>query len=198
MVAGKPVGIEDAGRFWYSDLSYMARPSLGSLLYAHEVPPPSAGGDTPFAGMYAAYDALDADLKQRLHGVNAVHSYEQRWQKDAARGMERAELDDSERQRIPDVVHPIARPHPITGRVALYVNEGFTVAIEGWPQDQSQALLAQLFSHATRPDFVYTHHWRAHDLVMWDNACVVHSATWHDPAYIRHLHRTMVAGPDIA
>ena len=197
VVDGRPLGIADAGRFWHSDLSYMARPSLGSLLYAHEVPPPAAGGDTPFAGMYAAFAGLDDGLKQRLQGLNAVHSYEQRWQKDAKRGMDRPELDDHERQRIPDVVHPIARRHPITGRVALYVNERFTVGIEGWDADQSGALLAELFAHATRPEFVYTHQWRAHDLVMWDNACVVHAATWYDPAYTRHMHRTTVAGPEV-
>ena len=192
---GKPLGIEDAGRFWHSDLSYMARPSLGSLLYAHEVPPPEAGGDTLFAGMYAVYAALDDALKQQLSGLTAVHSYEAQWQRDAERGMNRAELDDDARAKVPEVSHPVVRPHPITGRAALYVNSGFTVRIEGWPEDESQDLLAQLFTHSTEDRFVHTHHWRPRDLVMWDNACIVH-ATPHDPACIRHLHRTTVAGPD--
>jgi taurine dioxygenase len=197
LVDGKPAGIEDAGRFWHSDLSYVPNPSLGSLLYAHEVPPPEAGGNTPYASMYAAYDALDDALKDRLRGLKALHNYEQRWQKDAERGMDRAQLDDVDRKKILTVSHPLVRPHPITGRLALYVNEGFTVAIEGLPEPDSRALLEDLFAHSTQEKFVYLHQWQAHDLVMWDNACVIHSATWYDPAYTRHLHRTTIAGPAI-
>jgi alpha-ketoglutarate-dependent taurine dioxygenase len=195
VIDDKPVGIEDAGRFWHSDLSYVPNPSLGSLLYAHEVPPPKAGGNTPYASMYAAYDALDNSLKQRLQGLNAIHSYEQRWQKDAERGMDREKLNDNDRKRIPEVSHPIVRPHPITGRLALYVNEGFTVRIEGLPDNESQSLLEELFAHSTQEQFVYSHQWQAHDLVMWDNACVIHTATWYDSSYTRHLHRTTIAGP---
>ena len=196
-IDGKAIGIEDAGRFWHSDLSYMRKPSLGSLLYAHEVPPISAGGSTPFASMYAAYDALDDAIKNRLQGLRAVHSYEQRWRLDAQRGMERAALNDSERKKIPEVSHPIVRPHPITGRPALYVNEGFTVRVDGMPEDESQALLAQLFSHSTQGRFTYLHQWQANDLIMWDNACIIHSATWYDPSHLRHMHRTTIAGPEI-
>ncbi|NKB37936.1 MAG: TauD/TfdA family dioxygenase [Gammaproteobacteria bacterium] len=192
---GKALGIEDAGRFWHSDLSYMHNPSLGSLLYALQVPPPEAGGNTPYASMYAAYDALDDSMKERLKSLRAVHSYEQRWQKDANRGMQRTQLDDNEREMLPEVSHPIVRPHPITGRNALYINEGFTVQIEGLTESESQALLDELFAHSTQQQFVYTHNWRAGDLIMWDNACVVHSASWYDPAYTRHLHRTTIAGP---
>ena len=100
VVEGKALGIEDAGRFWHSDLSYLPRPSLGSLLYAHEVPPLDAGGATPFAGMFAAYDALDDEMKRRLKNLKAVHSYEQRWKKDAERGMDRAQLNSGVREKI--------------------------------------------------------------------------------------------------
>ena len=196
-IDGKAIGIEDAGRFWHSDLSYLRKPSLGSLLYAHEVPPISAGGSTPFASMYAAYDALDDAIKKRLQGLRAVHSYEQRWRLDAQRGMDRAALNDSERKNIPEVSHPIVRPHPVTARPALYVNEGFTVRVDGLPEDESQALLAQLFSHSTQGRFTYIHQWQANDLIMWDNACIIHSATWYDPSYFRHMHRTTIAGPEI-
>lgn len=197
VVEGKALGIEDAGRFWHSDLSYLPRPSLGSLLYAHEVPPPLAGGATPFAGMYAAYDALDDEMKHRLKNLKAVHSYEQRWQKDAQRGMERTQLESSEREKIREVSHPIVRAHPITGRLALYINEGFTVGVEGLAENESQALLQTLFEHSTQKQFIYTHQWQAKDLIMWDNACVIHSASWYDPVYIRHMHRTTIAGPEI-
>ena len=194
---GKSAGIVYAGRFWHSDLSYMARPSLGSLLYAREVPPPAAGGDTLFAGMYAAYAGLDEALKHDLAGLNAVHSYEQRWRKDAARGMDRAELATEDRAKVPAVTHPVVRSHPITGRRALYVNAGFTIAIDGWPEDESNDLLERLFAHSTKDRFVHTHQWRAHDLVMWDNACVIHAATPYDPTHVRHMHRTTVAGPEL-
>ena len=194
VIDGKPVGIEDAGRFWHSDLSYVPNPSLGSLLYAHEVPPPEAGGNTPYASMYAAYDALDDSLKQRLQGLNAIHSYEQRWQKDAERGMDREKLNDNDRKRIPEVSHPIVRPHPITGRLALYVNEGFTVRIESLPDNESQSLLEELFAHSTQEEFVYSHQWQANDLVMWDNRCALHRGRPWDPIYPRVMHRTTVAG----
>ena len=196
-IDGRAIGIEDAGRFWHSDLSYMRKPSLGSLLYAREVPPISSGGSTPFASMYAAYDALDDATKNRLQGLRAVHSYEQRWRLDAQRGMDRAAINDSERKNIPEVSHPIVRPHPVTGRPALYVNEGFMVRVDGLPEDESQALLAQLFSHSTQDRFTYTHQWQANDLIMWDNACIIHSATWYDPSHPRHMHRTTIAGPEI-
>ncbi|NKC02238.1 MAG: TauD/TfdA family dioxygenase [Pseudomonadales bacterium] len=192
---GRPLGIEDAGRFWHSDLSYLPKPSLGSLLYAHEVPPSDAGGNTPYSSMYAAYDALDDVLKKRLQNLRAVHSYEQRWQKDAQRGMTREKLDDLDRKKIPAVSHPVVRAHPVTGRLALYVNEGFTVCIEGLPENESKSLLEELFSHSAEERFTYTHKWQAGDLIMWDNACVIHSATWYDPSFTRHMHRTTIAGP---
>lgn len=190
---GSAEGIEDAGRYWHSDLSYMARPSLGSLLYAHVVPPPEQGGDTLFASMYAAYDALAESMKQRLRGRNAIHRYAQRWQQDAKEGRVRPELTAAERAATPDVLHPVVRRHPASGRPALYVNEGFTAAIDGMPEAESAGLLAELCAFSVQPAFVYRHRWRAGDLIFWDNRCVVHQATWYDPAAIRHLHRTTIA-----
>ena len=196
VVDGTRQGIEDAGRYWHSDLSYLQNPSLGSLLYAHEVPPAQAGGETHFAGMYAAYDGLDGAMKKRIRNLRAVHGYEQRWQKDAAQGKERAALANQDRKKIPQVSHPIVRPHPVTGRLVLYVNEGFTIRIEGLPKDESSDLLDELFRHSTKECYVYTHRWRANDLIMWDNACIIHCASWYDPAYTRHMHRTTV-GSDL-
>ncbi len=196
VVDGKRLGIEDAGRYWHSDLSYLQNPSLGSLLYAHAAPPPGAGGETLFAGMYAAYDGLDAAMKKRIRNLRAVHGYEQRWQKDAQQGKERVALQDRDLKKIPQVAHPVVRPHPVTGRPALYVNEGFTVRIEGMPDDESRDLLNELFEHSTRECFVHVHQWQANDLIMWDNACIIHSASWYNPAYIRHMHRTTVSGPE--
>jgi len=193
---GKPKGIEDAGRYWHSDLSYMRKPSLGSLLYALEVP--EAGGDTLFASMYAAYDALPAELKRRIAGLKAIHRYGDRWQKDAAQGRARAALSEAERAATPDAIHPVVRVHPATGRPALYVNEGFTVGIVGMAEDESRVLLDELFEFSTRAEFTYRHHWKKGDLLFWDNRAVVHSATSYDPRTVRHLHRTTVAGAETA
>jgi len=191
---GSAEGIEDAGRYWHSDLSYMPRPSLGSLLYAHEVPPPEEGGDTLFASMYAAYGALDDAMRQRLDGMQAVHSYWRRWRRDAEEGRDRREPSVEEKRAIPEVAHPVVRLHPGSGRKALYVNEGFTCGIVGWSEDQSRALLKELFEISTRPAFVYRHRWCRHDLVFWDNRCVIHAATWYNQNFTRHMHRTTVAG----
>ncbi|MGE5147106.1 MAG: TauD/TfdA dioxygenase family protein [Candidatus Eiseniibacteriota bacterium] len=191
---GRPEGIEDAGRYWHSDLSYMRRPSLGSLLYALEVP--DEGGDTLFASMHAAHDALPAGLKGRIEGLKAVHRYGDRWRKDAAQGRARASLSDAERQATPDAIHPVVRVHPGNGRPALYVNEGFTVGIVGMAEDEGRALLGELFAFSTRPEFTWRHRWRPGDLLFWDNRSVVHSATDYDPRTIRHLHRTTVAGSE--
>ena len=193
---GKPKGIEDAGRYWHSDLSYMRRPSLGSLLYALEVP--DEGGDTLFASMYAAYDALPAELKRRIAGLKAIHRYGDRWQKDAAQGRARPALSAAERQATPDAIHPVVRVHPATGRPALYVNEGFTVGIVGMAEAEARALLAELFEFSTQAAFTYRHRWRKGDLLFWDNRSVVHSATPYDPQTVRHLHRTTVAGTETA
>ena len=155
---GRPMGIEDAGRYWHSDLSYMRRPSLGSLLYAIDVP--AAGGDTLFASMHAAYDALPDALKRRIAGLQAIHRYGDRWRKDATEGRARAALGDAERQATPDAIHPVVRVHPATGRPALYVNEGFTVGIVGMDEREGRALLDELFDFSTRAEFTWRHHWR--------------------------------------
>jgi taurine dioxygenase len=193
---GKAKGIEDAGRYWHSDLSYMRRPSLGSLLYALDVP--EEGGDTLFASMYAAYEALPDELKRRIAGLQAIHRYGDRWQKDAAQGRARTALSETERTATPDAVHPVVRTHPETGRPALYVNEGFTVGIVGMADDEARDLHDALFAVSTRPEFGYRHRWRKGDLLFWDNRAVIHSATPYDPRAVRHMHRTTVAGAETA
>lgn len=193
---GRKLGIEDAGRYWHSDLSYMQKPSLGSLLYALEVP--AEGGDTLFASMYAAHDALPDALKRRIAGLKAIHRYGDRWQKDAAQGRARTALSASDRAATPDAIHPVVRVHPETGRRALYVNEGFTVGIVGMDERESRALLEELFAFSTRPEFAYRHRWKNGDLLFWDNRAVVHAATDYDPGTVRHLHRTTVAGAETA
>lgn len=188
---GKPVGLGDAGRYWHSDLSYVAQPSLGSMLHAQELP--EEGGDTLFVNMYAAYEALPTDIKQRLEGLQAAHSYEHSYDKFKGSAF-RPPLTAEQKAQVKEVVHPVVRTHPETGRKALFVNEGFTSRIVGWDTGPSDALLAQLFKHSTEERFTYRHHWSDHDLVFWDNRCTQHMALGCPPHLRRHMHRTTIQG----
>ena len=188
---GRPIGLGDAGRYWHSDLSYAAEPSLGSLLLARELP--AEGGDTSFANLYAAYDALPAAMKQRIDGLQAVHSYRKSY--DQLQGSSwRPPLTAAQKEEVQEVTHPVVRTHPETGRKALFVNEGFTARVLDLPEDESDALLKFLFTHSTEPRFIYRHRWQEHDLVFWDNRCAIHLAHGCPPALRRHLHRTTVKG----
>ncbi len=189
---GRPMGFEDAGRYWHSDMSYVEEPPLGSLLYAVEIPP--AEGDTLFANMYLAYDALPDETRQRLEGLTAAHSYLASFEGKTKIGSGRDTLTDEQKAQLREVIHPVVRTHPETGRKALYVNPGFTVRIEGLPDDDAASLLDDLIEHASRPQFQYRHAWRPHDLVFWDNRCAMHHATLYDRQYARHMHRTTVKG----
>ena len=183
--------IDNGGAYWHSDISYKAKPPMGSLLYSLEVPP--EGGDTLYADMYAAYGALGEDIKRRIDGLRAVHGYEARFAK-MAEGGKRPDLTPEQLAEVPEVTHPIVRTNPETGRKALYVNEGFTLGIEGMPMDEGRALLDELNAHATKPDFVYAHRWRVGDLVFWDNRATMHCATAYDTSYARTMHRTTIQG----
>ena len=188
---GKPVGLGDAGRYWHSDLSYAAEPSLGSLLHALELP--SKGGDTSFANLYAAYDTLSLDIKRRIDGKRAVHSYRKSY--DRLEGSSwRPPLTAAQKEEVREVTHPVVRTHPETGRKALFVNEGFTSRILDLPEAESDELLRHLFAHGTEPRFIYRHRWQEHDLVFWDNRCAVHLAHGCPPELRRHMHRTTVQG----
>ncbi len=190
---GKAVGLKDAGSHWHSDISYREYPSLGSLLYAHEIPP--QGGDTLFANMYTAYEALSVEMKARVDGLEAVHGYSQIYELSRnAAGNARPPLTEEQKAKVPQVVHPVVRTHPETGRKALYVSPGLTVGIVGMDEEESRALLAELHRHSTKPEFVYRHIWRCHDVLFWDNRCTMHVATGYDPRYTRHMHRTTVKG----
>jgi len=189
---GEPIGLVDAGHYWHSDLSYMAEPSLGSLLHAQELP--ERGGDTLFVSMHAAYEALDAATRERLAGLEAEHSYLARNLKQTAKSALRPALDAKAASTVPPVVHPVVRVHPATGRPALFVNEGFTTRILGLPEAESRALLDRLFAHMVDGRFTYRHRWQAHDLVFWDNRATIHFATGCPPELHRTLYRTTVHG----
>jgi alpha-ketoglutarate-dependent taurine dioxygenase len=191
-VDGKPIGNHKEGWNWHSDLSYLEIPCLGSVLYAREVPP--EGADTLFASMYAAYDALDAATKATIADLKAVHSYAGYYAKYFA---DRTPLSETQKAATPDVIHPIVRTHPETGRKSLYVGQDIVKEILGLPAQEGAALLARLNSHAISEDFTYRHRWRVGDVVIWDNRSTMHKATpYDDKAYIRIMHRATIKGSD--
>lgn len=192
-VDGKAVGQRQAGSHWHSDLSYTMYPSLGSLLYALEIPP--EGGDTLFTNMYAAYDALSDKMKARVNDLKAVHSYAHIFELSEKEGNPRPTLTQEQKAKVPEVIHPVVRTHPETGRKALYVSPGLTAGIVGMDEEEGRGLLAELHRHSISPEFVYRHKWRRHDLLFWDNRCTMHlAAGGYDPKYTRHLQRTTVKG----
>lgn len=193
---GRNIGLADAGQYWHSDLSYIANPSRCSLLYALEVPVRDGRvlGETLFASAAWALDTLPESTKTKVAHLRAIHRYGDRYKKQQAAGG-RGALSEEQLSKVPDVSHPVVRAHPVTGRKVLFVNEGFTVAIEGMPQAESDALLADLFSHITRPEALYHHQWRQGDLLMWDNCLTQHRAVRDYELPLRRLmHRTTVAG----
>jgi len=189
---GEPVGIADAGRHWHSDMSYSERPPLGSMLYAHEIPP--EGGDTLFADMHAVLDALPSETRERIAGLKGVYNYTRDYEKARAKNPDRPPLSDEQLATLGEVTHPMVRTHPDTGRKALYVNEGHTIGIGGLPDSEAQSLLQELYAFSTRKDFVYRHQWRQHDVLFWDNRRAMHHALPYNLKFIRHMHRVTVAG----
>ncbi|ANN80104.1 TauD/TfdA dioxygenase family protein [Bordetella flabilis] len=189
---GKPVGLGDAGKYWHSDISYKALPSLGSLLHAQELP--AEGGDTLFADMHLAYDTLPAHLRKAVDGKRAVHSYLAKYGQMQKDGNWRPQLSEQQLAQVQEVVHPVVRTHPESGRKALFVSEGFTTRIEGLPEDESAALLEALFAHSIKPEHVYRHRWQPHDLVFWDNRSLIHLAAGCPPHLRRKLYRTTIEG----
>lgn len=193
---GKPIGSVDAGQFWHTDLSYMRVPSRGSLLLAREVPVKNGVtlGDTLFASMTAAYDGLPDDVKRKIQGLKAVHHYEKGYNRDRPSG-KRPPLTDEQRRAVPDVEHPLVIVHPRTGRKCLFINEGYTTEVVGLPKAEGEALLAMLFEHCAKPEFLYRHNWRVGDLVMWDNFSTQHKAIGdYSPEMRRRMDRTTLMG----
>jgi taurine dioxygenase len=189
---GEPIGLGDAGAYWHSDLSYKPQPSLGSLLHAQELP--SEGGDTLFADQHLAWEALSPELQQRILPLKAEHSYLAKYEELRAKNPWRPKLSQAQVDQVKPAVQPVVRTHPETGRKALFVSEHFTTRIVGLPQEESDALLAELFAHSVKPDFVYRHRWAPHDLVFWDNRSLMHLAAGTPDHLRRRLNRTTIAG----
>ena len=143
--------------------------------------------------MYAAYDALPAEIKRRIDGKRAAHSYRKSYERMQGSAW-RPPLTEAQKAEVQEVSHPVVRTHPETRRKALFVNEGFTTRILDLPEDESRALLQLLFAHSAEPRFAYRHCWQEHDLVFWDNRCAIHLAHGCPPELRRHMHRTTVKG----
>jgi taurine dioxygenase len=189
LVSKEPDQTANIGGGWHTDHSYDERPALGSMLYAREVPP--SGGDTLFASMYAAYDALSDGLKQTLAGMRAVHSSRHVF------GVERPAMQGrigNPELATQDAIHPVVITHPESGRRALYVNPGFTLRFDGWTAEESQPLLAYLYQHAARPEFTCRLRWRNGSLAFWDNRSTWHYALNDYHGERRLMHRITIEG----
>ena len=174
------------GEGWHSDVSCDPEPPMGSILYIRECPP--NGGDTLFASMYAAYEALSDRLKAYLDGLTAVHDGEHVY-----RGLF-ASVGEPDRPTYPQAEHPVVRTHPVTGRRALYVNRGFTTRILGIPIDESEAILRYLYEHMENPLFQCRFRWRPNSVAFWDNRCTQLRAMWDYWPHTRVGNRVTVRG----
>lgn len=174
------------GEGWHTDVSCDVEPPMGSILYIKQCPP--KGGDTLFANMYAAYEALSDRMKAYLAGLTAIHDGE-----DAYRGTY-ANLGVKDKQVYPRAEHPVIRTHPVINRKALYVNRGFTKRLVGVPRDESDGILRYLFEHMENPLFQCRFRWRENSIAFWDNRCVQHRAMWDYWPHTRSGNRVTVAG----
>jgi taurine dioxygenase len=173
---------------WHMDQIFMARPTAGTILYAESVTP--EGGDTWFCDLGAAYAALPPELKTKVDGRNAVHS--------AATADRRVgiQLTEAQRQNAPEVVHPLVRTHPLAHEKGLYFSMNHTARIDGMTEEESLSILDELRAHATQPRFVYAHHWRVGDLVLWDNAATMHRRDPFPDHYPRLMRRVGINFPE--
>ena len=182
---GKYIGSLPDGEMWFHhDMCYDKAPHKGTFLYAMELP--STGGNTLFANMYAAYDRLSDDMKDRVKGQRALQIYDF-----ATR--ETVDISD-DISKYKHEVQSVTITHPVTGRRALYVNPLITARIEDMPEDDSRAMLDELFAFADDPSIAYEHEWRLGDLMMWDNWCSCHARTDFPARERRMLRRCTVKG----
>jgi taurine dioxygenase len=184
---------ENFGGLWHSDVTFLEKPALGSVLYGREIP--ECGGDTLFANMYLAYETLSPGMKNLLAGLTAMHSASHFY------GRRSGFYRDSGSMRVKhteeaetEVEHPVVRTHPETGRKALYVNSAFTVRFAGMSEQESKPLLTYLYEHAARPEFTCRFRWRKDSMAFWDNRCTQHYALNDYHGHRRVMHRVTING----
>ena len=174
------------GEGWHTDVSCEVEPPMGSILHIKTCPP--RGGDTLFASMYAAYEALSDRMKAYLDGMTALHDGEPVY-----RGLFKP-IGVADKAEYPRAEHPVVRTHPVTGRKCLYVNAGFTSRLIGVPRDEGDAILRYLYQHMENPLFQCRFRWRENSIAFWDNRCAQHRAMWDYWPHTRSGHRVTVTG----
>lgn len=185
------------GGTWHADVTFYEKPALGSILYALETP--AYGGDTLFANMYLAYEALSDGMKDLLEGLTALHSAsraygaESRTSRRKEQGSQSMEIKTGDEAEA-TVEHPVVCTHPDTGRKGLFVNHVFTQRFKGWTKEESQPLLDFLYAHAVRPEFTCRFKWRDGSIAFWDNRCVQHYALNDYHGQRREMHRVTICG----
>lgn len=187
---GRPTGLQDAGSYFHTDYSYLAVPARATTLYSRVVP--KVGGDTLFANQLAAWDELPAAMKKRVEPLVAIHHYGNRNDQDEKSRTVASVLNAEQKAKMPVITHRIARPHPVTGRIALYAVSGSSFGIVGMPDDEARDLLDELARHSTQPKYQLRFKYGVGDVIVWDNAALLHSATLIDPADARTLWRITV------
>ena len=176
---------------WHSDVTWRLCPSLGSVLRALEVP--EVGGDTLFSDMYAAYEGLSDEVKERIDGAVAIHDFAHFRKMMRNRGMSEAEIEEMNR-KYPMAEHPVVRTHPETGRKGIYVNTAFTQYIVGMERAESDALLAHLYAQAAIPEYQCRFRWQKNSIAFWDNrACQHYAVSDYWPA-VRRMERVTIIG----
>ncbi|WP_316163858.1 TauD/TfdA dioxygenase family protein [Bradyrhizobium sp. SZCCHNRI20481] len=181
------------GGGWHADMTYIETPPLGVVLVARELPP--RGGDTLFANLYAAYDALSDAMKQRLEGMQGVHDAGATY---GATGTKSRENQSTKvvitGQAQHSATHPVVRTHPETKRKSIFVNDGHTVALQGFSKQESKALLSFLFEHCEKHEFAFRLSWTEGTVVIWDNRCTHHMALNDYHGHRRVIHRVVIRG----
>ena len=187
---GEPSDAEKSARFWHSDLSFMLRPAMATALYAVEVP--ADGGNTEFADMCAAFEALPSGRQAELRDLSAVHDFDY-----CQHHVDQPPLTDAQREAAPPVVHGMVRRDQPSGRDALYASPLHTSHVLGMDEAHGRVLLDGLFEWATRREFIYSHRWLAGDFIIWDNRRLLHRGTPYDTRQRRLLWRVTVSGETI-
>jgi taurine dioxygenase len=190
---GQPTGLQDAGSYFHTDYSYLQVPARATMLYSLVVP--KVGGNTLFANQQAAYEDLPDTMKKRIEPLYGIHHYGNRHDTDDRSRTAASPLTEEQKAKMPLITHRIARPHPVTGRKSLYAVSGSSFGIVGMPEDEARDLLDELAEHSTQPKYRHSFAYGVGDVVVWDNASLLHSATLTDLNDPRTLWRITVLEP---
>jgi len=184
---GVPIGgLGDGEAIWHADMTYVDTPPMAAILHALEIPP--SGGDTYWANMYLAYEALPASLKREIASRQAVHDATY----NSAGMLRKGYKEIGDPREAPGARHPLVRMHPETGRPCLFLGRRRNSYVVGLALADSEALLDELWAHATQPQFTFRQEWRVGDVLVWDNRCTLHRRDPFDPGARRLMHRTQI------